>query len=310
MRAALLIGLLAVAGLGTAQPTAEQSADEATQQLPRAAKMGEARADYYAKKYADHPRKSSSSITEKHVIGRPYVTTYEDISEDYSPYLDDGEDIGNSVRGNETARFFGLSTSSQDLQLGLQFTVPFLSIPLGSLMGQYADWSTMLSVNWPSLLALGLTVLLAMVAVPWLVGQLGGTTSGLPSFLNLSNLGKMAGYGRADDGEETTTGLMARLDDTLAQYDIDSTACMQRGVCTYVREAALSVKEGHAESHDLLLEGLVSNSYVNSWLNGTSILEAAEAGRSGANCAATFVKCPLTANSVYLALAKFIGNTV
>ena len=50
---------------------------------------------------------------------------------------------------------------------------------------------------------------------------------------------------------------MARLDETLAQYDIDSTACMQRGVCTYVREAALSVKEGRAESHDLLLEGLI-----------------------------------------------------
>ena len=76
--------------------------------------------------------------------------------------------------------------------------MPFLSIPLGSLMGQYADWSTMLSVNWPSLLALGLTVLIAMVAVPWIIGQLGGNTSG--SFFNLTTLGKMAGYGRADDG--------------------------------------------------------------------------------------------------------------
>ena len=89
-------------------------------------------------------------------------------------------------------------------QLGLQFTVPFLSIPLGSLMGQYADWSTMLSVNWPSLLALGLTVLIAAIAVPWLVGQLGGKTNGLPSFLNLSNLGKMTGYGRSDDGQCST----------------------------------------------------------------------------------------------------------
>ena len=53
-----------------------------------------------------------------------------------------------------------------------------------------------------------------------------------------------------------------------------------------------------------------SNSYVNSWLNGTSILEATEAGRTGVNCGAKFSKCPLTANSVYLALAKFIGNSV
>ena len=68
-------------------------------------------------------------------------------------------------------------------------------------MGQYADWSTMLSVNWPSLLALGLTVLLAAVAVPWLVAKLGGDGGGLPSFLNLGNLGKMTGYGRADDGQ-------------------------------------------------------------------------------------------------------------
>ena len=79
--------------------------------------------------------------------------------------------------------------------------MPFVSIPLGSLMGQYADWSTMLSVNWPSLLALGLTVLLAAVAVPWLVAKLGGDGGGLHSFLNLGNLGKMTGYGRADDGQ-------------------------------------------------------------------------------------------------------------
>ena len=58
-------------------------------------------------------------------------------------------------------------------------------------------------------------------------------------------------------GDEATPGLMAKLDETLAQYDIDSTACMQRGVCTYVRRAALSVREGHPESNDLLLEGLV-----------------------------------------------------
>ena len=50
---------------------------------------------------------------------------------------------------------------------------------------------------------------------------------------------------------------MARLDETLAQYDIDSTSCMQRGVCTYVRRAALSVQEGRAESSDLLLEGVL-----------------------------------------------------
>ena len=53
-----------------------------------------------------------------------------------------------------------------------------------------------------------------------------------------------------------------------------------------------------------------SNSYVNSWLNGTSIQEATEAGRLGANCAATFAKCPLTANSVYLALAKLISTSI
>ena len=53
-----------------------------------------------------------------------------------------------------------------------------------------------------------------------------------------------------------------------------------------------------------------SNSYVNSWLNGTSLQEATDAGHSGTNCAARFSKCPLTANSVYRALAQFIGNTV
>ena len=43
----------------------------------------------------------------------------------------------------------------------------------------------------------------------------------------------------------------------------------------------------------LTLRLLFSNPLVTSWLDGTAILEASNAGRSGADCARTFGKCSL-----------------
>jgi len=322
MRLHVLLGLLALGHRARAEATDNPLSAPAPQQSPRAAKIDDKRARYYADKYANHPRAGTSSVVRDPssvpsapvpVYAEPEYTQTPSSglaqpqaqAKDYSPYLVEGHDGGASHRGNDTARFFGLSTTSQDLQLGIQFTVPFLSVPLGSLLGQYTDWSSLLQVNWPSLLALGLVLLGAIVLVPWVAGQLSGQSTGLPNYLNLSN------FGRADAGDAADTpSLMARLDDTLQKYDIDSTACMQRGVCTYVREAALSVKEGRAGSNALILDGLASNSYINSWLDGTSIQEATKAGRTGASCGDTYSKCPLTANSVYRALAKYVGNTL
>ncbi|XP_037072520.1 uncharacterized protein LOC119093634 [Pollicipes pollicipes] len=305
MRLLAALGLLALARQVSAEATANPLI---SQQIPRSAKMGDQRAEYYAQKYANHPRAGAAGFVKdqgsKSSSPIPvYTEAPSRIETDYSPYLEDGAETATSVRGNETARFFGLSTTNQDLQLGLHFTVPFLSVPLGSLLGQYTDWSSLLQVNWPSLVALGVVLLAAVVIIPWLASKVSG--GNLPSYLNLSN------YGRADDGGDAEAPtLMARLDEALQKYDIDSTACMQRGVCTYVREAATSVKEGRAGSKDLILDGIASNSYINSWLDGTSLQEATKAGRSGANCATTYAKCPLTANSVYRALAKYIGNAV
>ena len=66
------------------------------------------------------------------------------------------------------------------LQLGLSFTIPFLSIPMTSLINIGETTSTalsqMLSFNWPSIVALGLGILLATFVVPyavkWLTGAL------------------------------------------------------------------------------------------------------------------------------------------
>ena len=46
------------------------------------------------------------------------------------------------------------------------------------------------------------------------------------------------------------------MDKALKRHDVDAKGCMQLGVCSYVRKAALDVLEGRADSTDLIVDGL------------------------------------------------------
>ena len=56
---------------------------------------------------------------------------------------------------------------------------------------------------------------------------------------------------------EKKTGIMdilSRIDETLAQYNIDSSSCMQRAVCSYVKLASDKVTDGSANNVDALID--------------------------------------------------------
>lgn len=56
---------------------------------------------------------------------------------------------------------------------------------------------------------------------------------------------------------EKKTGIMdilSRIDETLAQYNIDSSSCMQRAVCSYVKMASDKVTDGSASNLDALVD--------------------------------------------------------
>ncbi|XP_026479281.1 uncharacterized protein LOC113385649 [Ctenocephalides felis] len=88
----------------------------------------------------------------------------------------------------------------------------------------------------------------------------------LPKIVNIVSGGY--GYARSEDGTGVTQ-MLARLDDTLSKFNIDSSSCMQRAVCSYVKTSEGKISEGAADQFDQLVHAL----------SGTAIKEAIIAGR-------------------------------
>lgn len=90
----------------------------------------------------------------------------------------------------------------------------------------------------------------ALLIIPKVVGSLNG--------------GGYTGYGygggnyRSVDGGDPTgiSEMLAKLDDILGKDNIDSTNCMQRAVCTYVRQSTYHHKMGTADQTDQIINTL------------------------------------------------------
>ena len=91
-----------------------------------------------------------------------------------------GDSYSEPATQDPVSRFFGVTgTTSQDIQLGLTFTVPFLSIPLTSLQsmiggGGLGDLFDNFSLDSSSLVTIVVIGLLAIFVLPqviyWLTG--------------------------------------------------------------------------------------------------------------------------------------------
>ncbi|XP_063231272.1 uncharacterized protein LOC134535862 isoform X2 [Bacillus rossius redtenbacheri] len=123
--------------------------------------------------------------------------------------------------------------------------------------------------------------------------------------------GGYGGYGRSEESAPTniTSGVMrllTQVDDALSKHNIDSTSCMQRAVCSYVKSATHKVAEGSATSLDSIVDTVTRNTMLSVMLDGSSLKQALEMGQQGANCGATFPKCPFNKDTVYIALKSIL----
>lgn len=54
----------------------------------------------------------------------------------------------------------------------------------------------------------------------------------------------------------SVTDILARIDNSLEQQNIDSSTCMQRIVCSYVHDARRNINNGEANAVDEFIFGL------------------------------------------------------
>ncbi|XP_031831282.1 uncharacterized protein LOC116426452 isoform X2 [Nomia melanderi] len=147
-------------------------------------------------------------------------------------------------------------------------------------------------------------------------GLLLGAIIGVGSILIIPKLlyvlsGTYGQYARSE--ENGVSQIVTKLDDVLARHGIDTTSCMQRAVCTYSQQAALSMKEANrlndeeqASSFDRMVDTITTNQIFRTAMEGTAIQEAVEAGRSGRNCPRTYPHCGFSMETMLSLLSNVI----
>ncbi|XP_017873970.1 PREDICTED: uncharacterized protein LOC108621268 [Drosophila arizonae] len=110
----------------------------------------------------------------------------------------------------------------------------------GSLNG-YPSSSGLSAYN-PIKLDLGGVVLGTLVGI--------GAIILIPKILSAFH-GGYGGYGREDDNDlASLSSMINKIDNVLGQNNIDSTSCMQRAVCGYIRSTENNIKSGVSDQMD------------------------------------------------------------
>lgn len=120
--------------------------------------------------------------------------------------------------------------------------------------------------------------------------------------------------------------MMNRLDDFLAQHNVDSNTCVQKAVCHFVRSADYHSSVGTAGQVESMISAISEyvifllqnelminfcsnrNSIVDYMLDGTAIKDAIENGKNptGRDCDSIYPACPLDRESALQLLKKFM----
>ncbi|KAH8407226.1 hypothetical protein KR222_010899 [Zaprionus bogoriensis] len=169
----------------------------------------------------------------------------------------------------------------------------------GSLNGY--PGGTGLSAYNPIKLDLGGVVLGTLVGI--------GAIILIPKILSAFH-GGYGGYGRSEDESDmaSLSSMINKIDDVLGQNNIDSTSCMQRAVCSYIRSTESNMKAGASDQMDEFIHMLAENSLVDYLLDGSAIKEALEHGKEIDNkpCEELYVSCPLDSASATNILMKLL----
>ncbi|XP_075147367.1 DM4/DM12 domain-containing protein Desiccate [Haematobia irritans] len=184
------------------------------------------------------------------------------------------------------------NTSTKDRLQRLGYTTGYGTI------NTYSGGTGLASYN-PIKLDLGGVVLGTLVGI--------GAIIIIPKILNAFH-GGYGGYGRSENDLSPVSHFINRIDDILGQNQIDSTSCMQRAVCSYVRSTEHNMMTGKPDQMDELIHILSENSLVDYLLDGTAIKEALERGRNMnmKPCDHIYNNCPIDSEVAAKILTKLV----
>ncbi|KAE8743149.1 hypothetical protein FOCC_FOCC011242 [Frankliniella occidentalis] len=117
----------------------------------------------------------------------------------------------------------------------------------------------------------------------------------------------VAGEVEGDGVMASLSHILSRVDSALAEQNIDSTACLQRAVCSYVQSSAARSASGEASGVESVVDTATKNSLVGYMLEGSSFKQAVDTGRKGGNCSKVYYKCPVNKDSLAAGIKSLIS---
>ncbi|CAH0773927.1 unnamed protein product [Bemisia tabaci] len=114
-------------------------------------------------------------------------------------------------------------------------------------------------------------------------------------------------YGRGEPVDAAgIMDMMAKMDETLSNYNIDSSACMQKAVCSYFQP--LSTPQGKADNGSPMLKMALNSGLVNFLIEGSKFKRAADEGKAGADCNLMYPGCPFSRQNIFASLKHLMAT--
>lgn len=101
---------------------------------------------------------------------------------------------------------------------------------------------------------------------------------------------------------------MDKFDKTLAKYNIDTVACVQRSICVQVKESRRKILDNKktASKFDVVIEGISRTDWMLSFIAETAIEDAINVARKQKDCDASFPTCSVNLRFFYSSIQNIV----
>uniref|UniRef100_A0A336MX15 CSON008574 protein n=1 Tax=Culicoides sonorensis TaxID=179676 RepID=A0A336MX15_CULSO len=226
----------------------------------------------------------------------------------------------NEANSGRQPRLFSVSTEDKDVNVRMEFAVPFVTIPTKRTIDglQSAAYSIIEGkIPKPEFNLRAMT----------LIGLLTLTFSTLGTAIKMVNqklyeAGKAPNFFRSDLSENTQSNngqeyfnipnLFEMFDKTLAKYNIDSVSCIQRTICVRIKESRTRIMKNRilASKLDTIIEGVSRTEWILNFIAETAIADAVKVAQRNENCDLAFPTCSVNLKFFYGGIQKMVNKFI
>ncbi|XP_075161383.1 uncharacterized protein LOC142234179 [Haematobia irritans] len=197
---------------------------------------------------------------------------------------------------NRKSRGFQFHADDKDVNIELEFIVPFVRIPIERSMDiTKTAFRSLFDLNLRSILTTGAVVAVGGILAIFLkfffspFGGIGGFRKASRSSQEYSMWHQ---YDNSSNNHENSLNWISLVETKLRENKIDLGNCIQKSICEYMQKTDEGVTIGDSgDGFQKIIAGIISFPSVHSVLNGTAVKDAIDMAETGNECSVTFNNC-------------------